>query len=121
MLIFSPFYIQASIAFTSPGSQWLPFREKKGYTPNSIITEKDSTKKTPNKQTWRGKVCSTIVLEQRWIGKTSTEAETITSNAIKGRIWNRDRKGDGPIGHTAFSNAKIRRTNGRTDVSLETL
>ena len=66
-------------------------------------------------------MCSTIVLEQRWIGKTSTEAETITSNAIKGRIWNRDRKGDGPIGHTAFSNAKIRRTNGRTDVSLETL
>ena len=73
-------------------------------------------------------MCSTIVLEQRWIGKTSTEAETITSNAIKGRIWNRDRKGDGPIGHTAFSDepptrdAKIRRTNGRrTDVSLETL
>ena len=53
--------MQASIAFTSPGSKWMPFREKKGYTPHSIITEKDSTKKTPNKQTWRGKVCSTIV------------------------------------------------------------
>ena len=63
-----------------------------------------------------------IVLEQRWIGKTSTEAETITSNAIKGRIWNRDRREDGPIGQTAFfrrasptRDAKIRRTNKQTD------
>ena len=85
----------------------MPFREKRKRLEQERDTKQEKLKRESE--------------EQRWIGKTSTEAETITSNAIKGRIWNRDRKGDGPIGHTAFSNAKIRRTNGRTDVSLETL